>query len=174
MNAILTKKLYDNILALHKNNHLYAAGTGNAHEVNHNLTTRSDVIYWLDKNHNNGAENDFFELIEGFIRHLNMSCYAGITGYEFHYSIYEVGSFYIKHLDEFKNNNTRVYSLICYLNANWMPPDGGELLIHQSEGDTRISPANGKAVFFKSNQLVHEVLLTNKRRLSVTGWLKRN
>jgi SM-20-related protein len=28
-------------------------------------------------------------------------------------------------------------------------------------------------VFFKSDELLHEVLLTNERRMSVTGWLKR-
>jgi SM-20-related protein len=31
---------------------------------------------------------------------------------------------------------------------------------------------NGKGVFFKSGELEHEVLLANKMRMSITGWLK--
>jgi SM-20-related protein len=31
---------------------------------------------------------------------------------------------------------------------------------------------SGKSVFFKSSELVHEVLTTNKPRMSITGWLK--
>ena len=34
--------------------------------------------------------------------------------------------------------------------------------------------ADGKTVFFKSSELAHEVLLTNKARMSITGWLKVN
>jgi SM-20-related protein len=64
--------------------------------------------------------------------------------------------------------------MISYLNANWHENDGGELLIHQLDNDQKISPTQGKTVFFKSNELVHEVLVTNERRMSVTGWLKRD
>ncbi len=35
-----------------------------------------------------------------------------------------------------------------------------------------LRPTQGKAVFFKSNELEHEVLLTNQTRISITGWLK--
>jgi SM-20-related protein len=63
--------------------------------------------------------------------------------------------------------------MISYLNSNWKELDGGQLLIHQETGDQKISPTQGKTVLFKSNELLHEVLVTNKRRMSVTGWLKR-
>lgn len=170
----LANHLKENLLSLNRENLLLAAGTGNAEKLTHNTLVRSDVIYWLDKKHNNPYENEFFVQIEAFIDYLNTSCYAGITGYEFHYSLYEAGSFYSKHLDQFQDNSSRQFSMISYLNANWQEKDGGELLIHQLNNNQMISPTQGKTVFFKSNELEHEVLLTQERRMSVTGWLKRD
>ena len=153
---------------------LKTAGTGKADKLVHNTAIRNDVIYWLDKKNNNEFENQFFVQIEAFIDYLNKSCYAGITGYEFHYTLYEKGSFYRKHLDQFQDNTSRQFSMISYLNYDWQDGDGGELLIHQPGNNIKISPTQGKTVFFKSNELVHEVLETKKRRLSITGWLKRD
>lgn len=170
----LAEHLKQHLLALHEQKRLASAGTGNAHKLNHNTEVRSDAIYWLDRAHENPHENDFFDRIDAFIVYLNESCYAGITGYEFHYSLYEAGSFYKKHLDQFKNNGRRQYSMISYLNAGWQDSDGGQLLVHRETGDQTISPTQGKTVFFKSSELLHEVLVTNTRRLSVTGWLKRD
>jgi SM-20-related protein len=168
----LSNQLKINLLALHKQKLLLAAGTGNANKLVHNTTVRSDAIYWLDKKHDNQYENEFFNQIEDFIKYLNISCYAGITDCEFHYSLYEPGSFYKKHVDQFQNNSDRKYSMISYLNADWIESDGGELLIHQSDNNQKIAPTQGKTVFFKSNELLHEVLVTNQPRMSVTGWLK--
>ncbi len=148
------------------------AGIGNTDKFVHNTAVRSDSIYWLDRKHEDFYENEFFDQIEDFIRYLNISCYTGITGYEFHYSLYEVGGFYKKHLDQFQNNSDRKYSMISYLNEDWKENDGGQLLIHQSDNDQKISPTNGKTIFFKSDELAHEVLVTTQKRMSVTGWLK--
>ena len=130
------------------------------------------MIYWLDRDHNDPYENEFFDRMDNFVSHLNESCYTGITGYEFHYTLYEEGAFYKKHLDQFRNNDSRQYSMIIYLNTGWQLADGGELCIQHSDHQQNISPENGKAVFFKSSELEHEVLITNKPRMSITGWLK--
>jgi len=45
-------------------------------------------------------------------------------------------------------------------------------MIHQENNNQKISPTQGKTVFFKSNELVHEVLVTQNTRMSITGWLK--
>ncbi len=169
----LANHLKQNLLSLNDRKKLLTAGTGNDNKLVHNAKVRSDTIYWLDKKNNNPHENSFFELIEEFILYLNQSCYAGITGYEFHYSLYEKGSYYKKHLDQFQDNSDRQFSMISYLNSNWQTQDGGELLIHQTNNNQTIAPTQGKTVFFKSNELQHEVLETNERRMSVTGWLKR-
>jgi SM-20-related protein len=170
----LASHLKENLLSLNHHNLLLTAGTGNAEKLTHNTLVRSDVIYWLDKKHNNEHENAFFVQIEAFIDYLNSTCYAGITGYEFHYTLYEAGAFYSRHIDQFQDNSSRQFSMISYLNANWEEKDGGELLIHQTNNNQKISPTQGKTVFFKSNELEHEVLVTQERRMSVTGWLKRD
>lgn len=168
----LANNLKQNLLALQQKSLLIEAGTGNSELISYDSTVRSDSIYWLDKKNNNSFENDFFKQIEDFIIYLNQSCYTGITGYEFHYSLYEKGDFYLKHLDQFKNNPSRKYSMISYLNSNWQSSDGGELLIHQANNNQKITPTQGKTVFFKSDELVHEVLVTHNTRMSITGWLK--
>lgn len=168
----LSAHLKNNLNSLYTNKLLLSAGTGNDTEVAHNKSVRGDSIYWLDRKHNDPWENDFFDLMDKFVSHLNSTCYTGITGYEFHYALYEEGSFYKKHLDQFRNNESRKYSMITYLNTDWQEHDGGELCVHQNGSTQNISPVNGKSVFFKSSELEHEVLVTNKPRMSITGWLK--
>jgi len=174
LSASLSQSLKENLLALHTKQLLQNAGTGNANVALQDKKIRGDSIYWLDKSHNDPFENAFFVRIDAFIAYLNESCYAGITGYEFHYTLYEAGSFYVKHLDQFKNHPGRAFSMISYLNSDWKIADGGELLIHQIGNDRKISPNAGRTVFFRSDELEHEVLVTNERRMSVTGWLKRS
>jgi SM-20-related protein len=168
----LASHLKANLTNLYAGEQLLSAGTGNDKTTVHNKLVRSDKIYWLDRSHHDSHENDFFDLMDTFISHLNSTCYTGITGYEFHYTMYETGSFYTRHIDQFKNNGSRQYSMIMYLNEDWKENDGGELCIHHSDHIQNIQPVNGKSVFFKSSELEHEVLLTNKPRMSITGWLK--
>ncbi|WP_082215266.1 2OG-Fe(II) oxygenase [Dyadobacter psychrophilus] len=172
LSAPLASNLKANLMSLLATNQLLSAGTGNDTKVVHDQLYRSDSIYWLDRKHNDPHENDFFDLMDQFVEHLNRTCYTGITGYEFHYALYQSGSFYKKHFDQFRNNSSRQYSMIMYLNTNWTSGDGGELRIHNTDHEQDIAPTNGKSVFFKSSELEHEVLLTNKPRMSVTGWLK--
>ena len=168
----LSLNLRENLLTLYSERLLQVAGTGNNTNVLYNSRYRSDIIYWLDRRHNNVHENTFFDLMDTFVKFLNETCYTGITSYEFHYTLYEKGSFYKKHLDQFRSNDSRQYSMIMYLNSEWKENDGGELCIHHQNRIENISPVNGKSVFFKSSELEHEVLITNKPRMSITGWLK--
>jgi SM-20-related protein len=168
----LSLHLKENLTTLYADRLLELAGTGGNGSLKFNDLFRSDIIYWLDRKHNNAHENTFFELMDAFVSFLNETCYTGITSYEFHYTLYEKGSFYKKHLDQFQNNDSRKYSMIMYLNDNWKVEDGGELSIHHEDRIENISPANGKSVFFKSSELPHEVLISNKPRMSITGWLK--
>jgi SM-20-related protein len=168
----LASDLKKNLIRLFGNKEMHAAGTGNDAVAAQNKSVRGDIIYWLDREHNDPFENSFFDLMDDFVSHLNRTCYTGITGYEFHYTLYDAGSFYKKHIDQFRNDKSRQYSMIMYLNEGWAEGDGGELCVyHDGVGET-ISPMNGKSVFFKSSELEHEVLLVNKPRMSITGWLK--
>jgi SM-20-related protein len=174
LSAPLAAQLSNNLTKLYTGNQFQHAGTGNDAAVLHNKLMRSDMIYWLDRKHNDSGENAFFDLMDRFVNFLNEACYTGITGYEFHYALYDTGTFYKKHLDQFRSNDSRKYSMISYLNMHWKKEDGGELCIHHTNSLQYIAPENGTTVFFKSSELAHEVLLTNKPRMSITGWLKVN
>jgi len=170
----LSLHLQKHLLSLQHSKLMVPAGTGNAAVALQDLAIRGDKIHWLDRKHNNQYENAFFDLIDEFILHLNSTCYTGINDYEFHYTIYEAGRFYKKHVDQFSNNTNRKFSMIIYLNEGWMLEDGGQLRIHHSDSQQDISPSSGKGVFFNSNTTEHEVMTTNKSRMSITGWLKVN
>ena len=174
LNEPLALQLKKNLISLYTGQQLLSAGTGNDHHSVYNKSVRRDIIYWLDRDHNNKYENAFFDLMDLFVTHLNNTCYTGITGYEFHYTLYEEGSFYKRHLDQFQNNGSRQYSMVMYLNAGWSEGDGGELIIHHDDHQQNIAPVNGKSIFFKSSELEHEVLTTHRPRMSITGWLKVN
>ena len=169
LDQTLAAHLKANLQALYAGKRLGLAGKS---KLTHNTLVRSDVIYWLDRTHQDPHKAIFFDLMDKFISYLNEICYTGITSYEFHYNMYEPGSFYKKHIDQFKDNDSRKFSMIIYLNENWQPADGGELCVYHSDKPETIAPQGGKTVFFKSSELPHEVLITHKPRMSITGWLK--
>jgi SM-20-related protein len=173
LSEALSNGLRQNIAALQKEDLLMAAGIGNKEVKDSQQKMRGDKIYWLDKKHDNDFEKEFLQQMEEFIAHLNETCYTGINASEFHYAVYDEGSFYKRHKDQFQNDNNRKYSLINYLNKDWLAADGGQLLVYQNETVQSISPEAQTAVFFKSDEMEHEVSLAHRSRMSVSGWLKR-
>ena len=168
----LSAGLQQNIKQLQQDEMMTAAGIGNHAIKDANQQMRSDKIYWMDKKHGNVFENEFLQHAEDFIERLNSTCYAGINAFEFHYAVYEPGSFYKRHKDQFKNNDNRKFSLITYLNNNWRDADGGQLQVYSNETMQQIQPHAQTAVLFKSNETEHEVIKANRSRMSITGWLK--
>lgn len=173
LNEALSKGLQQNIKELQHSDSMVAAGIGNNQVKDAHQKVRGDKIYWMDKSHNNIFEQEFLKLVEDFIDHLNETCYTGINSYEFHYAVYEEGSFYKRHKDQFKNEHNRKFSLINYLNEDWLEEDGGQLRVYQNEEIQNILPQSQTAVFFKSDELEHEVTMANRSRMSISGWLKR-
>lgn len=174
LSEALATHLRANLLSLLAEKQMHSAGIGNNTDLIHNKLIRSDKIHWLDRKHEDVHEDGFFDLMDCFVNFLNQTCYTGITGYEFHYALYEKGTFYKRHLDQFVNNKGRAFTMIMYLNLDWKVGDGGELCIFHSNRKQNVTPLNGKCVFFKSSELEHEVLLSHQPRLSITGWLKTN
>jgi SM-20-related protein len=169
----LSFDLINNLESLFHEEKLRLAGVGNKDELAINKKVRSDKIFWLDKKDLKKSEQELFAIIDSFVIFLNRSCFAGIKSYEFHYALYEEGAFYKKHIDQFKTDQGRAFSMIIYLNEGWVKKDGGELKVYKETEVQLISPENQKCVFFKSDKLAHEVLVTNKSRMSITGWLKK-
>ena len=168
----LSTGLQQNILRFQKDELMMAAGIGNKEIKDASQQMRSDKIYWMDKKHNDLFENEFLQHAEDFIERLNSTCYAGINAYEFHYAVYEAGSFYRRHKDQFKNNDNRKFSLITYLNEDWLDADGGQLQVYRDDVMQQIQPHAKTAVLFKSDETEHEVIKANRSRMSITGWLK--
>lgn len=173
LSEALSNGLMKNIQRLQEEGLMTVAGIGNNEKKDLNQQMRGDKIYWMDKNNNNIFETQFLQQVENFIVHLNSTCYAGINGYEFHYAVYEEGSFYRRHKDQFKNDSNRKFSLINYLNENWVEEDGGLLMVYEEGEAQKILPHAQTAVFFKSDEMEHEVTKANRSRMSITGWLKR-
>ena len=168
----LAKGLQQNIKQLQEDNAMMNAGIGNNKLKDASQQMRSDKICWLDKSNNNVYEQEFLEQAEAFISHLNSTCYTGISSYEFHYAVYEEGNFYKRHIDQFRSDDKRKFSLINYLNDDWLEEDGGQLYLYQQEAVQKIQPEAKTAVFFKSDEMEHEVTLCKRSRMSITGWLK--
>jgi SM-20-related protein len=173
LSETLSNGLQENIRNLQADNLMHFAGVGNETINDTAQKMRSDQIYWMDKSHDNIYEQEFLSQIESFIKRLNTTCYAGINGYEFHYAVYAEGAGYKRHRDQFKNDTKRKFSLINYLNTGWQEADGGELLVYQNNATQKIQPHAQTAVFFKSEEMEHEVAQAHKSRMSITGWLKR-
>lgn len=168
----LSLELISNLSSHYSAEELRVAGIGNKDNSIIDQSIRRDKIFWLDKNKLKASEKLFFKLIDAFVIYLNRTCFTSIKSYEFHYALYEKGAFYKKHLDQFKIDSGRAFSIIIYLNEGWTKEDGGQLKIYKETEVHLVSPKNRKCVFFKSNELPHEVLVSNKSRMSIVGWLK--
>lgn len=168
----LALALRQELIELSQSGKMKAASIGHGESKQQNELIRTDSIYWLDKSHVAPAEILFLDIMHEFLLYLNHTCYTGLTSSEFHFALYEAGSFYKKHRDQFHQHEQRQYTFICYLNEAWKIGDGGELCVHHQGSTQLIPPTMGRVVFFKSSELMHEVLLTHKPRLSITGWFR--
>jgi SM-20-related protein len=164
----LSAGLQQNIQQLQKDDMMVFAGVGNETVMDTNQKMRGDKIYWMDKSHDNIFEQEFLHHIDNFIERLNSTCYTGINDYEFHYAVYDEGAGYKRHKDQFKNNSNRKYSLINYLNDDWLEKDGGELMVYQNKETQKIQPQSQTAVFFKSDEMEHQVNKANRSRMSIS------
>ncbi len=153
------------------------AGIGKNQYYQLNRNIRGDHIQWLDHHHPPDACLPFFNRLQEMIRYFNRSLYLGIRDMELHFAVYPEGTFYRRHLDVFQHTMARKLSVICYLNFDWAPEDGGQLRLYlpQEDGTEQhldILPLAGRLVCFNSQSLEHEVLAARRRRYSITGWLK--
>jgi SM-20-related protein len=109
--------------------------------------------------------------VEELIRFLNQALFLSLKDLEVHMTVYPVGSFYKRHLDQFKQDDHRKLSVICYLNNNWKVEHGGQLRMYLADKSLDAFPTAGKLVIFRSDQIEHEVLPATRPRMSITGWI---
>jgi len=147
------------------------AGIGKESQLQINESIRGDYIRWIDKNEAPQAVKVYIDRLQSLGEYLNQSLYLSLKDNEVHFTIYPAGSFYKRHLDQFKKDDHRKLSVICYLNKEWMEHHGGQLRIYLKEGGVELLPLSGRLVCFRSDQIEHEVLPSTRERLSLTGWM---
>jgi SM-20-related protein len=148
-----------------------AAGIGTLDTFTVDRSIRKDWIRWLNYEAEPAPVKVYLDNLKELLQLLNRYCYLSLSGYELHYAHYAAGSFYKRHLDQFKNHNNRMISVILYLNQNWQPEHGGMLRLYLKEGEKDVAPIGGRLLIFRSNILEHEVLMAHQDRYSITGWL---
>jgi len=147
------------------------AGIGRALEKQINESIRGDYIQWIDPSTASMPVQIYLERLSQLRMFLNQSLFLSLRDAEVHKTIYPPKSFYKRHLDQFKKDDHRKLSVICYLNENWKESDGGQLRVY-FPGETKdFFPIEGRLVCFRSDLLEHEVLPTERTRMSLTGWL---
>lgn len=163
-----------NMKGLNASGGMTSAGIGNNIDFQKDKLIRSDKVKWIEQESTNPFEEVYLRKIWRFINYLNRTCFTSIKTFESHYANYEVGSLYKRHLDQFKSEKGRKYSMVFYLNQDWKIEDEGLLSLYPVLGVQQdISPLEGRMVFFRSDEMEHEVhpSLTRERK-SITGWLK--
>ncbi len=147
------------------------AGIGKQHQHQVNESIRGDYIHWIDRNIAEPPVAAYLTRVDELIRYLNRTLFLSLKDYELHLTFYPAGAFYKRHLDQFRKDDHRKLSLICYLNDDWKVEHGGQLRIYRPDGPLDILPVGGRVVCFRSDQIEHEVLPATRERYSVTGWL---
>jgi len=151
------------------------AGIGRAQEQMLNGFVRRDEIRWLEAGH--PEERGWLEWIEQLRIYLNRRLFLGLFSYEGHFAHYVPGAFYKKHVDAFKGESNRILTVVLYLNWDWQPDDGGEMLMYRAEEVEpfeRILPQMGRMAVFLSEDFPHEVLPAKRDRYSIAGWFRIN
>jgi SM-20-related protein len=147
------------------------AGIGKQQERKINESIRGDYIQWLDKKTALPPLALYLQRMDELRNYLNRSLFLSLLDFEIHMTIYPAGAYYKRHLDQFKKDDHRKLSVICYLNENWKSEHGGQLRIYHDDDESEVLPVAGRLVCFRSDQLEHEVLPATRERLSLTGWM---
>jgi SM-20-related protein len=147
------------------------AGIGKDQQLQVNEGIRGDFIRWLDKTTGPPQTMVYLNRLNDLVQYLNTELFLSLKDYEVHMTIYPPGSYYKRHLDQFKRDDHRRLSVICYLNNGWKDEHGGQLRMYVDDSPLDVLPLAGRLVCFRSDRIEHEVLPATRERLSLTGWI---
>lgn len=156
--------------ALCQTNSFRKAGVGKNSSLNEEI--RRDEIFWLNQETGNSVQQNLFSHMTKFQEAMNQNLFLGLREFEGHYALYPPGGFYQRHLDCFRKDDARTVTVILYLNPEWSTKDGGQLRMHLADSTLDIEPRGGTLVSFLSREIEHEVLKSERPRMSFTGWFK--
>lgn len=180
-----------------KNRHHAAPARISKNKV-HSPQIRGDSILWLDQvvacespatGLSSKPLNNLNSRLDQLRRTASEELFLNLHDYEAHFACYPPGAGYQAHYDQplpinqsqsrqhGQRQGLRLLSLVIYLNSNWQPEHGGQLVIWADEAKSnrlaQIEPRAGTLVIFRSDQIFHEVLTAQAERLSITGWFRR-
>ncbi|WP_373974395.1 2OG-Fe(II) oxygenase [Chitinibacter sp. SCUT-21] len=159
-------------LAQSRRDQFNRAGVGR--EAGHQIRSdiRGDSVLWVEDD--DAAMRSANERMALLQQYLNRTLYLGLHELEWHFASYPVGAFYQRHLDQHREQDTRVVTVVQYLNPEWHADDGGQLRIYLDDGShVDVTPYGGTLAVFMSNRFEHEVLPAKRERFSLTGWYRR-
>lgn len=147
------------------------AGIGNKQSLQIQEAIRGDYIKWLDKHESPEAIRIYLNRLQELVQFLNQALFLSLKDFEVHMTVYPEGSYYKRHLDQFKKDDHRKLSVILYLNNGWNEEHGGQLRMYLRDQTKDFLPLAGRLVIFRSDEIEHEVLPATRERLSITGWV---
>lgn len=152
-----------------------AIGTAAAKQIRSEI--RSDQIAWIDPHHCLPAQHQYLQMMERLRVDLNRQLFLGLLDLEAHCAIYQPGSGYARHWDNFQGENQRILTVVLYLNKDWRSANGGEIRFYfdgeEESGFMDVPPQAGRLLAFFSHRFPHEVLPVRSERLSITGWFRQ-
>ena len=166
----LANQLYSNVSAMDDDSFEKAA-IGRDQEHMRNIFVRSQRLSWIAIN--SESNSGWLRWTNSLGAYLNRHLFLGLSSFESHHAHFSAGDFYKRHYDAFKGQEGRKVSVIVYLNRDWMPHDGGELVLYTDDNDKvgiKITPSFATVVVLLSEECPHEVLPTYRDRYSIAGW----
>ena len=171
----LIQALLDKLRELRQHEQLHRAGIGREGDFQVRPDIRGDRIHWLSRS--DPVQTGFLDQMERLRLALNRRLFLGLFEFEAHFAHYPQGAGYAPHLDSFRGASNRLVSTVAYLNTEWQPGDGGELVLYAETGDEVlqvIEPRAGRLALFLSEEVPHEVLPALRDRFSIAGWFRVN
>ena len=81
---------------------------------------RTDRVSWLDPLTAGAAQRQYLQALEELRLAINRLLLLGLYEFEGHLAIYPPGSYYRKHLDQFRDIGSRIVTCVLYLNRDWL------------------------------------------------------
>lgn len=176
LSAKTVQALREEGLAALQQGGFHAAGTGRGGQLRVDGEIRGDQVLWVEKASAGPALCAALDTLETLRQEVNRALFLGLFDVELHFAAYPPGAGYQRHLDRFRDDDRRTLTAILYLNEpGWGEADGGLLRFWPDEDAAPIDivPGGGTLVTFLSARFWHQVLPTQRQRLSLTGWFRR-
>lgn len=151
------------------------AGVGKAGTNQIRTDIRGDETMWWQESDLVEAQKNYYQNINTLKEALNQAFFLHLAELECHYACYPTGAYYKRHVDSFRKNNSRLISVILYLNEDWQASKGGNLRIYNPDNESFIDilPTQATLICMRSDTVSHEVLPATQARYSIAGWLRR-